>query len=221
VNVLTSYNPGILPGLVVFIQNSGWFAVNSADTSGMLSLTLEAQVVSPATTITAGKLVIPAGFQGESITGPQGEKGDKGDTGSAGESFTVNNGLYFAPVGTDYPLQVTYDAINFVNSSPSVLLTKRGKYLVTACVDVKGQASVMATDATAVKLRNLTNLSDVAASEHTISNIAVDEFSQIFISTIVETDGDSQTVALFGKCTTAGAVNVVAANTTLNFVRIS
>lgn len=220
VTVQTSYNPAILEGTYVFISTSGWYLVNGTDGSGALFLTLTKELSGASGAITAGKLVVPSGYPGQSVTGAKGDKGDQGDQGDPGESLTENNGLYYAPVGVDYALQVAYDAINFTNSSPQALLTEAGKYLVTVIIDVKGKGTVTPSDVVAIKLRNTSDSSDILGSEHSKSGIAVDQFEQIVINTIVETDGANQTIAVYGKCTTAGAVDAVAANSTLTFVRV-
>jgi hypothetical protein len=220
VTVSVSANPAILEGLYVFIQSSGWYLVDSVS-GGTLSLTLAKAVATPPATVTAGKLVVPAGFPGNSVVGPQGLQGTQGVPGTSGASFTATNGQYIAGIGTNYQLDIVYTAVNFVNSSPALLLPNRGTYLVTAIVDIKGLAGVDPADVVAMKLHNTTNASDVQASEHSVSHLAQDQFGQIVISTGVITDGDNQTLALYGKCTTANKVSVIALNTVLNYVRLS
>lgn len=220
VTVSVSANPAILEGLYVFIQTSGWYLVDSVS-GGTLSLTLAKAVATPPASVAAGKLVVPSGFPGNSVTGPQGLQGPQGNPGTPGASFTATHAQYIAGVGTDYNLDITYKAVNFVNSSPALLLPNRGAYLVTAVVDIKGLAGVDPADVVAMKLHNTTNLSDVQASEHSVSHLAQDQFGQVIISTIVLTDGDNQTVALYGKCTTLNKVTVIALNTVMNYVRLS
>jgi hypothetical protein len=221
VTVLTSYNPAILAGMYVFIMGSGWYLVDNADVSGALSLTLTKTVISPPVgNVTAGKLVVPSGYPGPSVQGGKGDKGDKGDTGTPAASLTTNNVNYFATIGTDYPLPVTYTAVTFVNSAPTVLLTAIGLYLVTATITIVGKTGVATSDLASFKLRNTTNNGDIPGSERKKNFLVDTQFETITITAIVTTDGLNQTVALFGKCTTDAKVDAVALFTTLTAVRI-
>jgi len=220
VTVVGAANPSILEGLYVFIQTSGWYLVNNVS-GGTFSLTLARAVDSPPVTVSAGRLIVPAGFPGASITGPQGPKGDKGDTGNAGQSFTATRGQYSVALGVDYNLPVIYTAVNFTNSSPELLLPTRGSYLVTGVVDIIGLSGVDLADIVSAKLYNSTNAADIEGSDHSVSHLVENERKQIVFSVIVDTDGDNQTVSLYGKCSTADKVAVLAVTTTLNFVRLA
>jgi hypothetical protein len=220
--VITSANPAILPGLYVFITNSGHYFVNAVDpTSGALNLTLTKATVSPAATITAGKLVVPSGYPGN--TGPKGDQGIgvKGDPGTPGVSFTVTNANYFATVGIDYPLPGVYAAVDFTNSQPTVVLAAAGTYLVTVCVAVVGKPTVNTVEVASVKLQNTSTATDVGGTEKHINSLLNTSLGQLVISAILTTTGTNQTIALFGKCTTNAAIDVVALNTTITAVRIS
>lgn len=221
ITVTTPFNPAILTGIYVFIATSGWYSVDLADPSGTLFLTLVRALDGAPSTISAGKLVVPSGFPGVSVQGPQGIQGPQGVQGSPGASFTATNGFYFAIVGTDFTLDVSYAAVSFVNSSPSVLLPAAGTYSVTAVATVKGLASVATTDIITLKLRNVTDSADVPGSEMKVSNYVVDQLGQVVIHVTVTTSSANNTVSLFGKCTTAGKVDVVALNTTLQYVRLA
>lgn len=220
IQLRTFYNPAIVAELNVFVQGSGWYHVDAVDSIGNLYLTLTKPLGGVSGTIAAGRLVVPAGYPGESIVGPQGVQGPPGATGPAGETPTTSNGMYFATVGTDYQFANTPSALNFIASSPQVLLPEVGTYLLTAIISVVGNASINPNDVVSVKLRNTTAGGDVDGSEQKISNLAVDEVSQIVLNAIHSTAGASQTVAIFGDCTTALAASAVAVRTTLTFVRI-
>lgn len=219
VTVLTSYNPAILAGMYVFITSSGHYLVNAADVSGSLSLTLTKAVVGATGTITAGKLVVPSGYPGPSVTGPQGPAGPQGATGSAAASLTITNVEYYALVGNDFVLGVGYQAVNFTNSSPQLLLTQAGTYLVTAVVGVVGTAGVATSDVASFKLRNTSINGDIAGSEQSINFLANTQMEQVIIIRHVTTDGANQTIALFGKATTD--ISAVALRTTMTAVRIA
>jgi hypothetical protein len=218
--VITAYNPAILEGLYIFIATSGWYLVNGTDGTGTLFLTLVRALGGAPPVIFAGKLVVPSGFPGASVTGPQGPQGPKGDPGSNAASLTINNGHYFNTGGTNYQLTGTYAAVDFITSAPQFLFTDAGKYLLTAVVDLVGLAGVVTTDAAYFKFRDVTAATDVAGSEHKESQFAVGGLKQVAITARVTTLGSNHTVSLFGKCDNAAVIAAVAARTTMTFVRV-
>lgn len=221
IQVLTAYNPGIVVGLYVFIQTSGWYQVTTADVSGILFLTLHTALPGAPATINAGKLVIPSGVPGAPGVGTQGIQGVPGPAGNDATSFSVNNGEYFAPIGTNYPLTVTYAAVDFVNSSPTIQLSAAGTYRVTAVADVVGTAGVATSDLASLKLRNTTTSTDIDGSEHEVSFLSDTQRAQITIIVKVTTTAVNQTIALFGKCTTATRISVVALHTNMTYERLA
>ncbi len=220
VQVVTQFNPAMYPGIFVNIQGSGWYSINETDGNGVLLLTLVRAADNAPATIPAGRLVVPSGFPGASITGPQGQQGPKGDTGASGSTFTTTNGFYFAGVGTDYALPVTYSQVDFVNSQPLVLLPAAGIYLVTATVGVIGNTGIVSGDSVSLKLYNTSVAADVDGSTQEISNLIDGQLASVSITVRVQTDSPSQTVALFGKCGTANKASVRALHTTLTYVRV-
>lgn len=222
IQVLTSFNPVVLADLYVFVQGSGWYSVDDYDTSGMAFLTLARPLANVSGTVPAGRLVLPAGFPGESITGPQGPQGPKGEIGAPGESFSATNDFYGGgSVGTNYALQVVYSAVDFTNSAPNRVLPVAGTYLLTAVVDYVGAAGVLPNDIVSLKLRNTSIGGDVGGSEHIASNIVPSQHGSLTLNAIYVTSGANQTVAVFGKCTTANAVDVDFARTTFSIIRLS
>lgn len=221
VQVVTQFNPAIRNGTYVFIDTSGWYLVNENDGNGVLLLTL-VKTLGNSGTITAGKLVVPSGFPGASIQGPPGPQGPKGDQGAPGSSVTTTNGFYFANVGTDYPVPLTYAPVDFVNSQPQVLLPAAGKYKISANVTADVVGNLGSAAIAKFKLYNLTNASDVAGSERIVRGANVIHQSKfVSIDVIVQTDGPSQTVSLFAEANNLLFVNVLALNTTITFVRIA
>lgn len=221
VQVLTAYNPAILESLYVFIQTSGWYSVTQALTSGVLFLQLHTALPGAPATINAGKLVVPSGVPGASVTGPTGPQGPQGPAGSDATSFSTDNGVYFAPVGVNYNLQITYQAVDFTNSSPIVTLPAAGTYRVSVSADLVGLAGVLTSDKAFLKLYNTSLAADVPGSEHAVSNFVDTARSQIGIVAQVVTTAANQTVALYGKCDTADKVAVVALNTTIVYDRLA
>lgn len=221
VQVITAYCPAILEGSYVFIQGSGWYLVNSTDITGVLQLTLTKAVTGASGTIAAGRLVVPSGYPGESISGPTGPQGPQGDQGDPGESFTATNGQFAVASGNDYALQATSTPISFTTSSPQLLLPTLGSYLITAVVSLEGETGVQLNDVTTLRLRNTSIAGEVAGSVQSVSNIVDGQKLQVVINVIYDTDANSQTVALYGDCTTSNMVSVIATRTVLTYVRLA
>ncbi len=220
ITISTVYNPAIVEGMYVFIATSGWYLVTATDTTGTLWLTLTRALDTAPFTVNAGKLVIPSGYPGSSVVGPQGPTGATGPQGTPGESFTETNGMYFATVGTDYNLQVAYAAVDFVNSSARVLLPDPGTYTITVSVDIIGLTGVATSDEIYFRLRDNNALVTLDASEHASSRIAEDELRTISFTAHYDNPGTNSTIALQGKCTSADVVAVVALRTTMTYVRL-
>lgn len=221
VQVLTAYNPAILESLYVFIATSGWYQVTTADTSGVLFLTLHTALAGAPAIINAGKLVVPSGVPGASVAGPQGPQGPQGNPGTNATAFTTDNGLYFAPIGTDHQLDVTYAAVDFVNSSAAVQLPAQGTYRVSVVADLVGLPTVLTTDRAFLKLYNVSAAAEISGSEHLVSNFTDVIRSQITIITRVITTAPNQTIAVYGKADTAAKIAVVALHTTITYERLS
>lgn len=221
VTVSTSYNPAILPGMYVFISTSGWYLVTNTDISGTLWLTLTRSLIGAPGLILAGKLVVPSGYPGVSVTGATGPQGPAGPQGDAGESFTATNGMYFESAGTNYKLQVTYASVDFVNSSARLLLPDAGIYLINVTVDLLGLVGVAVTDEVFFHLRDNNAAVVLDASEHAVSRMVQDKLDQVVFSVIYTSPGVNHTITLRGKCTSADVVEVVSTRTTLNYVRLA
>lgn len=221
IQVATAFNPAILTNSYAFIGSSGWYLVTQADTTGVLFLQLVQAIPGISGTVTAGKLVVVTGPPGASITGPQGPQGNVGPQGPAGEIVTHTNGYYFASVGTDFGLDVAYQQVTFINSAPAFLLPAIGTYLVTVVATVAGLGGVTTADAALLKLRNSTNVTDVAGSEKSITNLVPNQFAQIVLTATVTTTGLNQSLVLMGRASGGGIIDVVALSTSMTFVRLS
>lgn len=220
VSVITASNPAIAASTYVFIDGSGWYLVNTYDVaSGAAFLTLVRGIVAAGTVIQCGKLVIPSGYPG--ATGAQGNQGAQGIQGLPGINYASINAFYTDPFGTDYNIQSTYQAVDFITSAPRVLLPNAGKYLLTAAIDVKGITPVALSDAVSFKLVNTTTSADVTGSEHFLSNIVANQRSQVSINVIVETLSDNNEIGIFANATTANVFAAVALNTSYSLVRLS
>lgn len=216
-------NPAILEGLYVFIGSSGWYVVDFVDPNGVLHLSL-AQAVSGAvagSTITAGKLVVPAGFPGISVTGPAGPQGPTGPQGTAGTAHTTTNGSFFDNTGTNYTLTNTSVVVDFTTQFAQVLLPTAGTYLMSFTADLLGLAGAVAGDFIELKLRNVTDSDDLDGSTKQTTNLAPNRKLSIAATCLYTTTGANRTVRLFGRANTGGNYQVVAARTCLSFVKIA
>lgn len=154
-----------------------------------------------------------------------GVDGRTGPPGKSGPSIvvpapTIVNAFYIGS-GTNYEVQDTYQAVDFLGSAPRVLLPVAGKYLITAIVDGVGLPSIGLTDGVAFKLVETTTATDVPGSEHVVTTIAVNQKSQVVINVIFEATADNMEVGVYGLATALDVFSVLAANTTLSLVRIA
>jgi len=218
--ISTQYNPALLVGSYIFIDTSGWYQITAKDGSGTLWVTLVQGLGGAPATITAGKLVVPSGFPGQSVTGPAGPQGPAGPPGSPGVSHTATNGMYFLTSGTDDNLGVTYSAVDFGGSEARVLLPTSGTYQITVSVDVVGLAGVLASDQVFFILRNNTTSLDLGGSEHALSNVGVNGLKTMSFTVQTAIPGDNTQITLRGKCTTVDVVAAVALRTTITYVKL-
>lgn len=230
VQVLTSYNPAILEGMYVFVATSGWYTVSQNDPSGALFLTFVMESPGAAAFINAGRLVVPSGFPGQGSQGEQGNPGAQGTQGTQGiqgpqgdpgVTTTSNNEFYFDAAGTDFNLPAAFAAVDFTSSSPTQALTDDGSYLVTVVADILGLGGVATTDVAQLKLINDTTTLNIPGSEHHVSGLVSGERRQIVINTVVTTFSPNEVVTLYGRCTNAAVISVVALRTTVSYVQVS
>jgi hypothetical protein len=178
--VLTSYNPSILVGLYVFIGASGYYLVTATDPSGNVWLTLIEPLGSAPATITAGKLVVPAGPPGQSISGTPGPPGPVGPQDAPGSSYTAENEFYYADAGTDYHIQVSPAQVTFVSSAPIVTLSA-GTWLITATIEVLPDPSLVINDVVNLRLRDMNTLGDIPGSGRRMSGMNVNSVGNVTI----------------------------------------
>lgn len=216
-----NYNQALGVGSYVYITHSGYYTVTATDGQGTMWLTFTRPISSPDTYHNAGRLIVPTGYPGESITGAQGPQGVAGPQGTPGESFTATNAFYSAAVGVNFALANTYTNIDFTNSAPQVTLGAKGRYAIKAVIALDAKAGVLSSDVAEVLLRNVNNGLVLSGSTQQISYLSSGQQAQIFIDVIHDTDTSAVSVKLQGKCTTAGAVDVVALRTTITAVRIA
>jgi hypothetical protein len=224
VAVSTLYNPAIVAGSYVFIQGSGWYQVTTAATTGVLYLTLSKALAGAPASITAGKLVVPSGYPGESVTGPQGAQGPQGLTGATGNSWTDVNNLYSNESGgTDYNLQGAFAQVDFSNSTATLTLPQAGVYLITASLALtQVNATPDAANVVYMKLRNVTESADVPGTTKTLRGQPLDANfnAHLTCSTIYTASSANREIGLFAYCDEVDIIKAVAAQTTMTYVRI-
>jgi len=221
IQISTLFNPALLEGLYIFIEDSGWYLITATDGAGALWLTLVKELSGASGIMSAGKLVVPSGFPGVSVTGPVGPQGPQGLQGGPGASHTEINGMYYATVGTDDNLGIAYADIDFVNSSARLLLHGQGEFQISVTVDFVGLAGIIATDQVFFRLQNNDTLVVLPGSEHAISEISNGGLRTMSFTINTVTTGQNQQVSLQGKCTTVDKVAVVALRTTMTYVKLS
>lgn len=222
IQVLTQYNPGVdLVGSYVFIDTSGWYQIDETDGAGTLFLTLVKALPSASGTIAAGKLIVPSGYPGQSIQGPQGIPGPPGQQGPPGPEPTATNGMYFpGGSGSDFSLPVAYAAVNFTSSVMQFLAVAQGTYLVTVTCVVVAQSGVGSSDGAFLQLYN-TNTAALLGVEQVVTGFVNQEHRQVVLSCIVTTDAPNQTIQVNGKCSVAGNIIVQASRSSMTWVRLS
>jgi hypothetical protein len=219
IQVSTSYNGAILVGLFVFIATSGFYEVTAVDGTGTLWLTLTLPLSSAPANITAGKLVVPCGHPGTSVTGPQGPAGPQGPQGSPGASYTADNEFYYTSGGTDYYIQLVSEQVTFVSSMPQVTMTE-GYWLISCDCEIVGDPSVLTTDLFTFKLRDVTNGQDLNGSTRRINDVLPAGIRAVSTTVRFQVPGGGATVSLFAVASNANHAFINPTGTTLTAVKL-
>lgn len=237
--VRTVLNPSTLDSLYVFIQDSGYYQINSTDGNGVLFLTLSKPLTGVSGTVSAGKLVVPSGYPGVSVpgqpgaigpqgpkgdpgvsvTGPQGLQGPTGPQGIAGASIVTVNGYYFAVTGSNFSLPIVSAPINFTASSPQFTAPDVGKYLVTFIGAIITNGGTTTADMIGVKFHNDTLAADVPGSYKQVNGFNPGDEGQIILNAVVTTTAINQTISVYGE--TTGNALIGFQRSSLTWVRIT
>jgi len=146
IQIVTNYNPAILEGMYVFVAESGWYLVTNVNISGALNVTLVRSSGSTAVGVwlSAGKLVVPSGYPGNTVVGPTGAQGIQGPPGSAGTAYTTTSNQInedsFSGIGSDFDIPGVMTEVDFVgggSAEVAVQLLSPGKYLLSYSCLVK------------------------------------------------------------------------------------
>lgn len=222
IHIHGSYNPAMLVGLTVFVDTSGWYSIDATDGSGTLFVTLLKALDTAPATIPAGKLIVPSGYPGASVTGPAGPQGAVGPQGPAGANPTSSNGsVYFPGVGSNFTILAgTWALIDATNYTYAFSAPSAGTYLITAHLGIVNDNATTGA-IVEIRLHNSTNNSDVGGSYMKINNFANAEAKAVAISSIVQIDTAGQQIELQAVTDSAGDFTVIPQRTTLNWVRIA
>lgn len=213
--------PGMIAGLYVFIQDSGWYQINNTDDNGTLFLTMVRASEGVSGTVVAGKLVVPSGSPGASFTGPTGPPGPIGPAGAAGTAYTTTNGFYYGTTGVNFPIPLVSVAVTFVNNSPNFIAPVAGTYLVNVVAGVAGSTGVAQGDKVTLKLTNTSISGDVVGSFKEIQNLVDGCVTPVPISALVTTSAANQTIALFAGMTNPNTATVNYSTTSIAWVRVA
>lgn len=172
ITLVSNYNPSILTGMYVFVGLSGWYLITNADISGALSATLvkSSGGTADGAWVSAGKIIVPSGYPGATITGPTGPTGATGAVGPAGVAWTPTNGQWTeADVGGggDYSITGTLTVVDFIGGSAAevaVQLPTHGVYLITCSVILRKDDDSPLTNDVELELRDETHASTLAGS---------------------------------------------------------
>lgn len=199
VQIVTVFNPGVLVGANIFIQDSGWYNVVGTDGTGVLFANLVSRLSGAEAIIPVGATVVPAGQTGVGVKGETGDKGligdtglkgPKGDPGNDAPSVTQNNGFFFTTSGFDYNIDTTTFQENWqpvifsvaapwggyptppalTPLDPVFTLPNAGTYLIVAKSAVNVQSDVH------LKLFSNTTSADVPGTVQLVSPSAANEF---------------------------------------------
>lgn len=237
VTVQTLYNPGILKESYVFVDTSGWYQVVNTTISGLLTLLL--LVAAPGSGITpAGKLVVPSGQPGQSITGPKGDPGQtgpkggigpqglpglQGPTGPAGNSFLANNQYINGFGGSNFTVPTNggnFTTINF-GTDFAFTATVPGTYVILVNFDVVNSGG---SNAEGVQLRLWNSSTGLIIPGGATSVQPIDisaEVSGTMAAVAVTTITNNQVIQVQASCTlNANTMVIQAARSALTFFQI-
>lgn len=238
VQVQTLYNPGILNQSYLLVDTSGWYQVVGTTISGLLTLKL--LIAAPGSGVTpAGKLAVPSGQPGQSITGAKGDKGDTGPigpvgpqglqgntgaTGPAGNNFLTNNGYLTGFGGSDFNIPTnagTFSLINFGGGgSMQFTATNVGTYFIAASFDAVNVSGGSA--GAQFQLHNSTAGVDLAGGANAIGAFVANQEYPVTLFAIYQNTVLNQVIQLRASCfnSAASTVSVVANRSAMMFFQI-
>jgi len=129
----------LLPGLIVFVQNSGWYDLVSNGGDSVTATLREALSFAPVI-VPLGAVIVPTCPGGRPIPGDKGKPGDEGDPGDPGDSGNAGrdanpniNGYFFGVGKSDFVTTIVTNTpvpVVFDGSFVDVTLTVPGTYYI-------------------------------------------------------------------------------------------
>ena len=241
----------LLPGLIVFVQNSGWYDVLANDGDTVVLTLREALSFAPVV-VPLGAVIVPVSPKGNPLPGDKGLPGDKrpdgdpGDEGDKGRDANANiNGYFFGAGKSDFvttivnstPVPVTFDG-GFVD----VTITVAGTYYIvgTTKTVVGTSAVIFFALITWAVVDNATNTTLSTYNTEAEANAAVQtgQTVQVKIQEVLDTTFQAtpyeprllqtffftvspRTIRLYVNQDSAPLVKVKASATNINWVQIA
>jgi len=222
-NIIPS--PTISVGLMIFVPGCGWLTVTDVFQGETVFASLVEAVPAPLAVIPAGRLILPTGPRGLTITGPQGATGPQGSqglqgvtgatgavgatgaTGPAGATATNSNAVITGGT-TDYSMTASYAKVDFGTTDLEAVIATPGTYLFIVSILGLNDSSG-ANRPWDFKLFNADLAADVANSETTV-RVIESPLSQTFIlSTILTTTIANHTIQLYARSNSAAATQTI------------
>jgi hypothetical protein len=234
VQVQTLFNPGILNQSYLFVDTSGWYQVVSTSVTGLLTLKL--LIAAPGSGLTpAGKLAVPSGQPGQSITGQKGDTGDTGPigqtgnqgpvgntgaTGPAGNNLLANNGYLTGFGGSDFAIPAAFTVVNFGGGGTmEFTATNVGTYFIVASFDIINTSGGDATGS--LQFYNSTAGSVLPGGQASIGSLHTSEEFPASVFTIYTNTVINQLIQLRASSNPALATSLVANRSALMFFQIA
>jgi len=241
----------LLPELIVFVQNSGWYSVveNGGDT---ISLTLRQALPFAPVIVSLGAVIVPISPGGRPIVGDKGVPGDKGsegdtgDEGDKGRDANANiNGYFFGAGKSDFVTTIVSNTpvpVVFDGSFVDVPITVAGTYYIVGTTKtVVGTSAVIflalitwavIDNATSVTLSTYNTESEANAAAQAGQHVEI-KIQEVLDTTFQATPYEPRlfqtffftvsprTIRLYVNQDSAPLVKVKASATTLNWVQIA
>jgi hypothetical protein len=222
-SVKMSANPAIMVGSTVFIQGSGWHSVTAIGGDWTVFLTLLEGLSGVTGALAAGKVVTVSGPRGlTGATGGQGIQGVPGPAGDAGDEYTPTHGI-IRGVGANHVMTLAASLVQFGGTEVEITLPQPGNYLVEYIVGVimDSTAATLPPERLTFTVWNATTAAFVPGISEIVRCFEPDEEGQVKMRSIVTTSNPNETLQLYGQISVAGKADVIAARSSVSYVRLS
>jgi len=241
----------LLPGLIVFVQNSGWYDVVENDGDTVIITLREALSFAPIV-VPLGAVIVPVSPGGRPIVGDKGAPGDKGPDGEPGvegdkgrDANPNVNGYFFGEGKSDFVTTIVNNTpvpVVFDGSFVDVPITIAGTYYVvgTTKTVIGTSAVIFLALITWAVIDNSTNVTLSTYNTEAEANAAVGagQHVEVKIQEVLDTTFQAtpyeprllqtffftvspRTIRLYVNQDSQPLVKVKASSTTLNWVQIA